>query len=200
MIVTEEIIQQGRSLNGGWSSKQLQVFGIDSFVKGWKLSLIGKSFSEGTIKKFLNLRSRHLGKKNIKKKTKNITPSARRKLPENTTGQDKTYKDTWNVRGAKLSCSNYQEYLQSDHWIRVKLKASKRPNYQKCEFCDDTKIELHHKTYKWINTKYELSAIIALCRTHHQEVHDLARIKSISVRRATINLNRVYKSKPKEAK
>jgi len=87
----------------------------------------------------------------------------------------------------------YEEYLKSDHWKQVKQKAFQRPNYQKCEFCDSTKVELHHKSYKWIGTKYELSVIIALCREHHQEVHDLAKSSGKSVRIATNGVRKKYK-------
>ena len=106
---------------------------------------------------------------------------------------DYTYEDTWNRRIASLDGMTYEDYLKSDHWKRVKYKASKRPNYQMCEFCDSTKVELHHKTYKWINTKFELSAIIAVCREHHQEIHYLAKENKISVRKATIEIKQKYR-------
>lgn len=106
---------------------------------------------------------------------------------------DKTYDDTRSTREVKLSGMTYEEYLKSDHWAKVKAKASKRPNYQKCEFCDSTEVELHHTSYKWILTKDELNTIISLCRNHHQEVHDLARSDGLSVRVATIRLRRIYK-------
>ena len=98
---------------------------------------------------------------------------------------DNTYQDTWNTRIKNLNGLTYQEYLESDHWERVKYKASLRSNYQKCEFCPETKVELHHKSYKWINTKFELSAIIALCRKHHQKIHDYAKDNNVSIRIST---------------
>jgi hypothetical protein len=106
---------------------------------------------------------------------------------------DRTYEDTWDRRLINLGCLSYKEYLNSDHWKSVKLKASKRPSYQKCEFCESCDIELHHTTYKWILTPFELRSIISLCRKHHQEVHDLSKQTGKSVRVASNTLRRKYK-------
>lgn len=99
---------------------------------------------------------------------------------------DTTYFDTWSMRERQLSGMTYAEYLISPHWAQVKIKARKRLNYRKCEFCDSTKTELHHTSYKWILTKHELRTIISLCRDHHQEIHDLAKADQVSVRFAKI--------------
>ncbi len=106
---------------------------------------------------------------------------------------DEIYADTWDRRSINLGKMTYGEYLLSDHWKVVKLKAYKRPNYKKCEFCDSTKIELHHTSYKWVLTDNELRCIIALCRDHHQEIHDLAKSSKISVRLAGNELRKKYK-------
>jgi protein-tyrosine-phosphatase len=106
---------------------------------------------------------------------------------------DYSYQDTWERRKIALGGITYKQYLESQHWKEVKTKAKSRPNYQKCEFCESTKIDLHHTSYKWIGTKDELRCIIALCRKHHQEVHDLAKEKKTSVRLATNELRKVYK-------
>ena len=106
---------------------------------------------------------------------------------------DQSFNDTWDRRKANLGFHSYEEYKKSNHWNQVKAEARKRPNYQKCEFCNETKIEFHHKSYKWIFTKNELLAIISLCRKHHQEVHDFAKEKGVSVRIATNKLMRKYK-------
>ncbi|WP_267112821.1 hypothetical protein [Xanthomonas sacchari] len=105
---------------------------------------------------------------------------------------DEIYADTWIRRDMNLGDQKYCDYLSSEHWKKVKAKAKSRPNYQKCEFCNSLEVELHHTSYKWILTKNELRAIISLCRDHHQEVHDLARSRGISVRIATNSLRRKY--------
>jgi len=106
---------------------------------------------------------------------------------------DEIFADTWIRRDANLNGLSYQEYLDSDHWREVKLKAAQRPNYQKCEFCESTVVELHHTSYKWILTKNELRVIISLCRIHHQEIHNLAKHTQISIRSATNILRKRYK-------
>jgi len=98
---------------------------------------------------------------------------------------DEIYADTWDRRAERLGDHTYEEFLNSDHWASVKRLAGERPNYQKCEFCPCTEVELHHTSYKWIWTRYELRCVISLCRRHHQEVHDLARTRGVSVRLAT---------------
>lgn len=60
MVITEEIIEQGRSRNGGWSMQQLECFDIKSFHKGWKRGLIGKVFPGGKVELFLRLKDKHL--------------------------------------------------------------------------------------------------------------------------------------------
>lgn len=109
------------------------------------------------------------------------------------TDLDEIYADTWDRREHNLAGMTYGEYLESDHWQRVKEKATSRSNYQKCEFCNSTQVELHHTSYKWILTDNELRVILSLCREHHQEIHDLARTKNVSVRAATNLLRRKYK-------
>jgi hypothetical protein len=59
MILTKEIIEQGKSSNSGWSAEQLNCFG-ETFVHGWKRRIIGKDFPEETIKKFVALKNQHL--------------------------------------------------------------------------------------------------------------------------------------------
>ena len=107
---------------------------------------------------------------------------------------DEVYADTWDRREINLGTQTYGEYLDSVEWKGVKSKAAKRKNYQKCECCTSTKVELHHTSYKWINTPHELRTIVALCRTHHQEVHDLAKTTGTSVRLATNATRLKYES------
>ena len=108
---------------------------------------------------------------------------------------DYSIEDTYKIRLENLNGLTYNEYLKSEHWKKVKEKAKSRLNYQSCEFCNSKKVELHHTSYKWINTNRELSCIIALCRKHHQEVHDFSFKEKISVRIATNRLRKIYKPK-----
>lgn len=109
---------------------------------------------------------------------------------------DTTYEDTWNTREERLRelGMSYKEFLLSDTWKAVKLKASSRKNYQTCEFCDCTKVELHHSSYKWLGTKDELRTVYACCRYHHELIHKMSKELNISVRLST-NYFRNYKNR-----
>jgi hypothetical protein len=68
MIVefTNELLEKGKSRNGGWSRKQLKLIGIKyPLKKGWKRKVIGKLFDASTIEQFLALKDFHLLKKEI---------------------------------------------------------------------------------------------------------------------------------------
>lgn len=65
MKMTTEIFKQGESRNGGWSTEQFYILNEvlkceKVFQKGWKSKAIGKDFSEEKIKKFLELKDKHL--------------------------------------------------------------------------------------------------------------------------------------------
>jgi hypothetical protein len=107
---------------------------------------------------------------------------------------DYTYYDTWFRRECNMLYNTYEEYLNSEWWASIKLKALKRNAYKRCQFCDSTdNIHLHHTSYKWINTPKELCVIVPLCKQHHQEVHEYAKLNKVSVRIATNTLRRKYK-------
>jgi hypothetical protein len=98
------------------------------------------------------------------------------------------FKETWQVRDVVLKeiGMTYAEYLKSDHWKKVKQKASRRKRFCKCFKCGSTKnIDLHHKHYRFLMHIHELQSIVPLCRTCHEQTHDLAKVKDISVREAT---------------
>ena len=89
---------------------------------------------------------------------------------------DRIYKDTWDRRECNLNGTTYEEYLQSEHWQTIKAKALRRKKYRRCTFCPNTKVQLHHKDYKWINTPYELRSIIPVCDSHHRMIHRFAKL------------------------
>ena len=106
--------------------------------------------------------------------------------------KDHTYNDTWITRSKALNGMSYKEYLQSDEWRLVKQKASRHPHYQKCWFCQSTqRLEIHHRTYTWLNTKHFMSCLMAVCRDCHERVHQLSREQQVSVRIATKRLRKI---------
>lgn len=68
MILTKEILEQGKSSRGSWNGKQLAIFGLsyNKLQKGWKKRIIGRDYSEDKIKRFLELRNTHLVKNSVK--------------------------------------------------------------------------------------------------------------------------------------
>ncbi|MEX2336891.1 MAG: hypothetical protein WD555_06435 [Fulvivirga sp.] len=55
MIITEEFIDKGKSIKGGWSKVQLQIIDVSwPPEKGWKEKVIGKDISAGEAEKFLS--------------------------------------------------------------------------------------------------------------------------------------------------
>jgi len=62
MLITETILYNGMSRNGGWSMKQLKLLGVNVLVKGWKRRIIGSHASESNIDEFLALKDAHLPK------------------------------------------------------------------------------------------------------------------------------------------
>lgn len=60
IIITNEIIEKGKSTNGGWNKKQLEIIGVTSMKKGWKKRLIGKYISQERVAEFLKLKDSHL--------------------------------------------------------------------------------------------------------------------------------------------
>lgn len=65
MILTKEIFEEGRSINGSFSSKQLLLLNLNpkKLGKGWQKIIIGKNYSEKIIEKFLELKNKHLNLK-----------------------------------------------------------------------------------------------------------------------------------------
>lgn len=61
MRVTKEILEQGKSANGAWSAKQLELFG-ESWppFRGWKYRILEQDVSAETIEKFVALKDAHL--------------------------------------------------------------------------------------------------------------------------------------------
>ena len=66
MKLTYDLIEDGKSRNGGWSYKQIQTLGEDHSRKGWLDRLIGQEVSHLAYARFLSLKDMHLNKKKHK--------------------------------------------------------------------------------------------------------------------------------------
>lgn len=69
MKLTEEHLQQARSINGGWSRKQVEVLGIGWPLEyGWKQDVLGQDFHPEDIADFISLKDAHIKPKALKQK------------------------------------------------------------------------------------------------------------------------------------
>ena len=62
MILTNEIIENGKSYNNGYSKQQLELLGItgNNKKKGWKKTIIGNEYPQNIIEKYLSLKNQHI--------------------------------------------------------------------------------------------------------------------------------------------
>lgn len=60
MKLTRQMIDSGRSDNGGWSKEQLRMIGVSWPPKlGWPAKVTGTEITEETFQQFLKLKNRH---------------------------------------------------------------------------------------------------------------------------------------------
>jgi hypothetical protein len=69
MVLTKELFEKARSSKGAFSSKQVKLLGLkfNDLWKGWERDVIGESYHEKTIQKFIELKDKHLKKPFIPK-------------------------------------------------------------------------------------------------------------------------------------
>ena len=60
MKLTCDLLQQGKSSNGGYSLIQLNLLAIQYFYKGWELDVIAKQFIVTVIIQFIYLKDSYL--------------------------------------------------------------------------------------------------------------------------------------------
>lgn len=71
LIITEELLEKGKSLRGSWNRRQLKLLGINQPYKGWQRNIIGRTISKENAQKFLLLKNNHL-RKMLKRTEKEI--------------------------------------------------------------------------------------------------------------------------------
>lgn len=71
--------------------------------------------------------------------------------------------------------TNYQDYLKSKHWDRIRRAALKRAGYS-CQLCGRQEtLDVHHNNYR--NLWHEKAKdVFAICRKCH-EIHNEAKAK-----------------------
>lgn len=149
MILTEEIFEKGKSSNNGWNIKQLRVFGIQTWKKGWKRSLIGKDFPEESINMFLALKDTHF------------------KNPEAIKNRnDLSFIDAPNLP--------WKDQYKHPNWQRMRLIVLKRDGFRciNCKTSNKT-LHAHHLKYNRNGAIWEVPHwyIVTLCEDCHSQEH-----------------------------
>lgn len=67
---------------------------------------------------------------------------------------------------------NYQTYLKSAHWQKVRRAALKRAGLR-CQICNESGVQLdvHHRTYERLGNEFD-SDLTVLCNSCHGKFHD----------------------------
>ena len=63
---------------------------------------------------------------------------------------------------------NYQDYLNSSHWMYKRRKRLSLDNYQ-CYDCGDRATEVHHTSYDYMWQEEEIDYLMSLCSECHEE-------------------------------
>lgn len=178
ITVTKELLKRIRTRKGGYTSIQRKVLGCHPAKKGWTTDVIGKEIEHWRILFYERDKKYPVGFKMPKFKS-NIDW---RRLK----AKEETHADTWKTRSMFLK-EDYKTFLNSDYWLSVRNKTKKKMHYYgKCKICGSNQgVELHHESYSQINTQFELSNIVPLCRIHHQSIHDYAKENNVSLKIAT---------------
>ncbi len=72
-----------------------------------------------------------------------------------------------------LSKLPYPEYLQTDHWKRIRAWALRQAGYR-CQICHTKKtLHTHHRTYERLGSE-RLSDLTVLCRACHERHHGIS--------------------------
>ena len=62
MKLTNDIIEAGRSSEGGWSEEQLRLIGVGwPPYPGWKRDKVGAEVADEKVAEFLRLKDAHIG-------------------------------------------------------------------------------------------------------------------------------------------
>lgn len=77
------------------------------------------------------------------------------------------------MRLVRLGYRNYDEYLRSPHWAKVRAGYAASPTLpQDCICGEAERLQLHHTTYERIGAE-DLSDLTPLCPTCHAMIHTL---------------------------
>ena len=70
VVITDELLESGRSKNGGWSKSQIRALGVRFPASGawphkWRRGLLGQRVPKTSVEQFLALRNEHLASERL---------------------------------------------------------------------------------------------------------------------------------------
>ena len=84
---------------------------------------------------------------------------------------DRIYKDFLELTDREKRKLEYAEYLKSEHWQSIRVKALERAD-NKCQLCSsEVMLQVHHNTYKNRGNE-KLTDLVVLCRGCHSKFHN----------------------------
>jgi hypothetical protein len=72
---------------------------------------------------------------------------------------------------AALGYCSYREYLEGPEWAETRTRYRSSGKLQSCLVCRAPNVDLHHRTYRRLGQE-RLDDLVALCREHHELVHE----------------------------
>lgn len=158
VYLNERMLNRGKSVRNGWNKKQIELFGVNMSVRGWKKKILNKWYPQEVYDDFLKLKNYHFKKKDIDisklKSYKTII---------------KNPKQTKN----KFKKTSKKRQYNDDRWLAVRDEILKRDEYT-CKSCgrENCVFHVHHIKYVgefvWDTpNKY----LVTLCDLCHKETH-----------------------------
>ncbi len=149
MLITDKIIDQGMSINGGWNLKQMNALGMKEWVHGWRKRVVGLDWPDERIQLFLSLKDAHV---KHGKKIKNEL-----------------------IFEPIVTTLNFPDQYKHPNWQKFRLEVLRKDNF-KCVGCHNTSKTLHVHHLKYIKGKYiwevPIWYTVTLCEDCHSKEHN----------------------------
>ena len=82
-----------------------------------------------------------------------------------------------------LGYRNYNEFLNSDRWKKIRRKVWQSDIPKKCYICGATEhLQVHHLSYKRLFYG-DLRDVVFLCKEHHEKVHEFCKKRDLNLRK-----------------
>jgi hypothetical protein len=193
IVLTDTLIEAGRTPRGGFNAKQLAVFGVHGFTTGWKRKLVGRLVQKADYSKFVGLATAGKAKlsKDGKRKGKGYLnalsdncayfdrlrgvkvkqPKPKRTKHGNRGHVSTGRRDHGPAGGKAFIRPDYVAYMNSGEWARKRAQAFAFHG-RKCSVCGSTSdLHVHHKTYARLGRE-KMKDLTPLCSGCHANRHE----------------------------